>query len=158
MAGEKLYITISDNRGGTMPGPSPDKQIPTLNNDNTALMDYYKHQLMHNIKDFANEMVSFGISQIGFLEGNYIEQNKIQMVRKMSNSLVDIAMGALAGAKYGPIGASIGASIMTAKQIFSGLQEIHTQTILANRQNHQIDMLRTRAGLDNLNNDSRTGV
>lgn len=162
MANDKLYITISDERSGGGGVPTPDNAPKTQNKNNNVdpLGDYAKHEFLHLIKSEANRMVTFGISQIGNLTGNYASQTATAESLSILRKVGSIATSAYAGFKMtgGNIyGALIGAGVQIVSDINSELMDMHNRVIANNRRNYEVELLRIRAGLDNTTNGSRTG-
>lgn len=155
----KIYITISDTRGGKGgPGTNPnvihdDKKEKEQNN---PLADYAKHQFFSLIKSQATKVVNASIANIGNFTGDYAHQEYVTDVMNSMNSLLGIGMSAIAGTKIaGPIGgliavgvAGIGMGVSQGLQLYAGYQQNA-------RQNRDIAQLRTRAGLNSTNNGNR---
>ena len=154
----KIYITISDRRFGSNVAEADEQnKIDKTKEDKkeSTLQDFAKHRFFNFIESQAKQAVNYSISNIGNFTGDYVGQQHIQDAINIINTMSNIGVAALAGAKYGPLGAAIGAGIAIAGTgINMSLQYIagYSQNVLQNR---QIAQLRTRAGLNSTNNGSR---
>lgn len=159
---DKLYITISDNRGGGTTPPTPQTAKEKEEKESGSLLaDYAQHEFLHLIKSTGKNMVGFGVSQIGFLYGNYLQQENVSVALNLAGKVQSVAMSAYAGFKAtgGSVwGAVIGAGVSITSETISTFQQFHTAQINNNRLNHNVEMLRMRSGLDDLNNGGRTGT
>lgn len=154
----KIYITISDRRFGSNVAEADaqnkiDKE-KDKNNEST-LLDFAQHQFFNLVERQAKQVVSYTLGNIGNFTGNYVAQDQVNAALSMISSLQGIAVGALAGAKFGPVGALVGAGIAIAGQATTQAINLYTGYLDNTRQNRAIDQLRTRAGLNSKNNGSR---
>lgn len=171
MADGKIYITISDSRGGSgnglEPVATPEKlKEPNENNAGVELSRYLMHRMLNyteqQLVSFANE----AISSIGDFTGNYILQGHINTAKQALNHLVSdvnrIGSAATIGAQYGGgYGAAIAAAAEAVRIGFeSTVGQIKYDIKEALRYNalkYQSEQERIRLGLGSINNGSRTG-
>lgn len=152
----KIYITISDKRDG---GGEGDKSSELTTPKKNSLAKFTTAKLADEIMMLAKKSIDIAINNVGFLEGNYLEQKNIQGCMNVLNSIASIGQSAALGflATGSPIGAVIGAGINTITQVVNVSYELFKLDVENKRQNHSIDMLRIRSGLDSTTNNSRTG-
>lgn len=153
----KIYITISDRRFGTNKAEADEQNRIDRANETkeSTLRNFAQHKFFNLIEAQAKQAVSYSISNIGNFTGDYVKQQHVQDAVNIISSLSDIGFAALAGAKFGPYGALIAGGVAViskgitfAEQLVAG----YTQNVMENR---QIEQLRTRAGLNSMNNGSR---
>lgn len=164
---EKLYITISDNRGqtsGASGKPTPNSQSldkAILNNladekfDNSLLGRYAEHQLFHTVKGATMKAVNFSISNIGNLTGDYIAQKNVYYVKEAISNIMNVGMTTLAGAQFGPVGAVVGFVAGVSSIVVSGIFDDISNRVEIAKNNFNISMLRERAGLNTVYDGSR---
>lgn len=155
MADGKIYITISDTRGGgTKPQPTP---VPGgSREDNNMLSNFIQHRFFNLVESQAKQAVNYAISNIGNFEGDYINQTHVSDAVRMMNGLASIGMSAWAGLRVGgPIGAVVGAGIDIAGKVITAGEQIYAGYVQNVRQNKAITQLRSRAGLNDTHNGSR---
>ena len=153
----KIYITISDARTGEVIKGTDisvsDK--PKKKTEEEKRNDFIQHQLFHLIEKEAKQMVQYSLGNIGNFTGDYNAQRDVNYALSATGVLSSIAMGALAGAKYGPWGAAIGAGVVAASQAVNFGLQLHSQNVEIKKQNYNISQLRQLSGLDGLTNGSR---
>ena len=156
----KIYITISDTRGGkggpgTNPNISPDGK-KEKEDDKNLLSDYAKHQFFNLIKSQATQAVNYTISNIGNFTGNYTAQVHVSEAMSMLNDFKNLGLSAYVGFKVaGPWGAVIAAGTQVVSKGVNIVQQIVAGYAENTRINKNISQLRTRAGLNSTNNGSR---
>ena len=134
-----------------MPTPDPGK----TKDEGSALGRYVEHEVFHLVKQQATATVNFALGNIGNFSGDYILQNEVNEARKNINSLMNIGMATLAGAKFGPAGAVIGFAAGVVSESMKGVFETVEKTKNAAKQNYEIAQLRDRAGLNTAKDGSR---
>lgn len=158
MAGSgKLYITISDERGGgggSTPIPKPSDGSKKDNGD--ILGRYVEHEMFHLAKAQVTKAVNFAIGNVGNFTGDYITQNKINNMRSSLSGFMNIGMATIAGAKVGGwVGALVGFTIGTISEVSSGVYDTIAKSNENAKTNYEIAQLRDRAGLNTLLDGSR---
>ncbi len=157
----KIYITISDRRFGTNKAEADeqnqvDKQKSEKKDSKGIISDYAKHQFFNMIQSQAKQAVNYTVSNIGNFTGNYQSQRHIQESMQILQFGTDIAMSAIAGAKYGGAwGAVAGVGVALIGKGINFAQEYYAGYVENARTNRDIKQLRTRAGLNGSNNGSR---
>ena len=165
MAGNKLYITITDKRDGdgTTPTPSPESE-GKKSNTVAEMGKYIEHEIFHMVKSQVTQGVNFAISNIGNLTGDYIAQRKVNEVKQAINGLVSVGMTTYAGAKAGfaignvyggAIGAALGFVSGVGSQMTSKFYDVYSNNIENKKTNYDIAQLRERAGLNTVLDGSR---
>lgn len=151
----KIYITISDTRGG---GKTPTPKEPKEEKEKNLLGDFLKHKFFNMVEDQAKQMVNYTIGNIGNFTGDYQVQREIETSMRVANmgvSLVTafkVGMTATGGNILGGV-AAVG--FMVASQgINIALQE-HANKVSNRNQNYNIEQLRNISGLDALTNGGR---
>lgn len=158
-----IYITISDTRGksGGDGGGKPTPTKPKPDEEKTEQQkqyDYISHLALDFLKSKTKEVINTGIANIGNFTGNYQAQREIQSVISNVSKLVGIGMATIAGAKHGRIpGAIAGFVVGTASVMVSDTLSIISQNKQISNTNAEVEQIRTRAGLNPLNNGGRTG-
>ena len=151
----KLYITISDNRGGSPDTPTPKPQSAEKKQEDDTLGRYIEHEMFHLAKSQMTQAVSFALGNIGNFTGEYIVQRKVNALRQFASGIMNIGTATLAGAKYGAPGAVIGFVVGTVSQLSSGVFErIQTSAEYA-KTNYDIAQLRDKVGLNTVYDGSR---
>lgn len=151
-----IYITISDTRGGGSTSGVP--STPDTQDKKDKSNDYVTHLFYNFLKSKAKEALNNGISNIGNFTGHYQTQREVQAAVSALSKLSGLAIGAIAGFKVGgPIGAAAGFAVSVASTIISDVSAGISYTQQIKNQNQEIEQLRTRSGLNPLNNGGRTG-
>lgn len=152
----KIYITISDRRFGSNVSEADEQnKIDKEKEQKDPLGDFARHKFFSFIQSEAKQAVNYTIGNIGNFTGDYVMQQHIQEAINVADTLANIGIAALAGAKYGPYGALIGAGIAIAAKGISYTEQLIAGYAHNAVQNKQIAQLRTRVGLNTTNNDSR---
>lgn len=151
----KLYITISDERGGggTIPTPKPDASKEKKERD--TLGRYIEHEMFHLVKSQATQSVNFALSNIGNFTGDYITQRKVNEAKQSASGIMTIGVSTIAGAKYGPWGAAIGFVVGAVSVISGGVFNVISNSVENAKENYNISQLRERAGLNSIYDGSR---
>ena len=158
MSDGKIYITISDTRGGSGVGltetPSVSNQQASGlaseggSNKESAAKIIAKTQFANFVISEAREIVNYSIGNIGNFIGDYEMQQNIQVGLKNLSTAGNIvnafAQGNLAG----------GLMALAGVGISKGL-EIHAEIIANKKLNREISILRERSGLNSLYDGSR---
>lgn len=162
MADGKIYITISDTRGGSGAGVSNDADTGGSDKKQT-ITDFAKHKFLHLVDNEAKTFVNYSIGNIGNFTGNYQAQRDAQTAMSMMSEMINIgssavtAFASFGGGMQGGIAAAITvAATVTTKAINFGLQE-YAEQFNNRRINRNIDYMRNRLGLEGLTNGSRSG-
>lgn len=154
----KIYITISDTRSsenikGTDVTVSKSKKEESKKN---PLGDFAKHQFYNLIEREAKQMINYSLANIGNFTGDYNAQRDVNFMLSAAGVAGSIGLGAIRGAMIGgPVGAIIGAGVVTAAQVVNFGLQLHSQNIEIKKQNYSISQLRQLSGLDGLTNGSR---
>ena len=151
---DKLYITISDERGGGTPTPKPEGS-KSKDKESDTLGRYIEHEAFHLVKSQVTKEVNFSLSNIGNFTGDYITQRKVNEAKQLVDGLVSIGMTTLAGAKYGVWGAVAGFVVGTIGQLSSGFYDNITNQAENAKVNYDMSQLRNRAGLNTVFDGSR---
>ena len=153
----KIYITISDTRGGKGGPGTGEVPVKKEKEKKNPLADYAKHAFFNLIESQAKQAVTYTISNIGNFTGDYISQTHVQDSMEVLNSVINLGMSFAGGtvATGSPIGGLIavgtqliGKGISTGMQYYAG----YVENV---RINKNINLLRTRSGLNSSNNGSR---
>jgi len=160
MKGNKIYITISDERlsntYSTGGGSASKESSGSFDSGSDAFKSYAKHELAHLIKDTVQSAVSFSISQIGNLSGDYALQRQVNNAAALVNRGRNLIMSAAGGFVVGGIpGAIVGAAVSLIDSSFQSLANIHNQTVAVRKQNYEIEQLRARVGMNSSNGGNR---
>ena len=152
----KIYITISDTRGGSGAGVSSDAD--KKEKEKQTLTDFAKHKFFNMIESEAKTFVNYTIGNIGNFTGNYQMQRDVQATMSTLGFLTNLATSAYVGAKAGGwIGALITTSVtLVGEGINFGLKEKNEQ-LQNKRTNRNLSIMRERLGLEGLTNGGRTG-
>lgn len=157
MSDGKIYITISDTRTGEV---IKDTNISVASGDKkkkeeTTLKDFVNHQFFHLIENEAMQMVQSSLGNIGNFTGDYNAQRQVNNTLSGLNTLKGIALGMVAGAKYGPFGAIVGGATVATTQLINFGLRLHSENVEIRKQNYSINQLKQLSGLDGLTNGSR---
>lgn len=150
----KIYITISDKAMGG----GGESEKPTEKKKEKTLGEYSKHAFFSFIKQEANTMINYSISNIGNFTGDFQMQRDVQVAVQVVGLATNLATSFIAGMTLSGgnvAGGLVAMGISLAAQTINyGLGEITGQ--LQNRnQNYNIAQLRNISGLDTLTNGSR---
>ena len=156
MSDGKIYITISDSRGGSGVGVS--NAADTEKDKKSTVGQYLQHRFFNFIQGQASQFVNYSINNIGNFTGDYQTQRNVQTMMSAVNFFINTFSEAITGAQAGGVaGALAGITIAVGSQVINfGYSELSEQ--FQNRKvNRNIDMMRKRLGLEGLTDGSRTG-
>lgn len=154
----KIYITISDRRFGKNKAEADEQNnLDKEKEKKDPLKDFAKHKFFNFIEAQAKQAINYSVNNIGNFTGDYVTQQQTQDAVSILSDLADIGVAAFAGFKYSgsPYGALIGAGIAVAGKAINKAQQLAVGYAQNEIQNRQIAQLRTRAGLNSINNNSR---
>ena len=171
MADGKIYITISDSRGGSgnglEPVVTPEKlKEPKENSAAIELSRYLMHRMLNYAEQQSIAFINEAIGSIGDFTGNYVLQSHVNTAKQALNALVSdvsrIGSAAAIGAQYGGgYGAIIAAAAEATRIGFEktiGQIKYDVKTALKyNAEKYQSEQTKIRLGLSGINNGSRTG-
>ena len=160
MADGKIYITISDTRGGSGAGVSneADKAVRETKEKSSTLGAFAQHSFFNFIEGQAKQFVNYSINNIGNFTGNYQAQEDAQNVMKGISFVANLGTAIYTGAKAGGIwGAAIAGTISIGGSLINWAYQEHTEKFQNRKINRNIDMMRRRLGLEGLTDGSRTG-
>ena len=152
----KIYITISDRRFGRNKAEA-DEQNKQEKEDKKeqTLKDFVSHKFFNMIESQAKQAVNYTISNIGNFTGDYIKQAQVSNAVQIINFGIELGTAALAGSKFGAPGAIAAVAIVATGKLINTGEQLYSQYIENTKQNRDIAQLRTRAGLNSSNNNSR---
>lgn len=171
MADGKIYITISDTRGGSNGGeqlnsssnPSSVVQTAQSKKGTSDITKILALKAFDTAIGIANQAASYSIGNIGNFTGNYQQQRDIQSNLTIVNTVVGYGETAVSGFMMGGggiSGAIVAAVMVTAKagtDLFNKFLEIQADQINNRKINRNIEFMRNRLGLEGLTNGSRSG-
>ncbi len=149
----KIYITISDRRFGTNKAEA-DEQNKNDKKEET-LQDFVKHRFFNMIESQAKQAVNYTVNNIGNFTGDYIKQTQVSNAVQIVNLGIEFGTAALAGSKFGAPGAIAAVAIVAVGKTITTAEQLYGDYIENRKQNRDIAQLRTRAGLNSANNNSR---
>lgn len=158
----KLYIVITDRRpdaGSGFLGVNGAEKEDKTNKD--RLKSYMADHFFSLIEGTVKETVNFTVSHIGDFTGNYQQQRELQAGISLVNRGLSIGKAAVAGyiatggGATGIIGALIGVTVSVARQGIQLAEEHQVAMAQTVRNQHEIDLLRKRSGLNSLSDGSR---
>lgn len=158
MADGKIYIIVTDRLPGGGGEPLPDKpRGDTEKEKEGVLSSFAKHKFFDFIQDQTKQAINYSIGNIGNFTGDYIAQTHAAESIHILNSVMNIGVAAYTGFKTtgSPWGALVAAGISVASMGISAFQEVFATQQQIKRQNRDIDLLRSRSGLNSTNNESR---
>ena len=157
MADGKIYITISDTRGGSGAGVGEGAGTQNDRKEN-AVGKYVQHRFFNFIESQAKQAVNYTISNIGNFTGNYQAQRDTEELLKGVSIAINIGASIAAGAKMGGwVGAIIGGIISIGSEAISFGYRERSEQFQNKKTNRNIEMMRRRLGLEGLTDGSRTG-
>lgn len=170
MADGKIYITISDTRGGSNDVATADAEAKSVANNNgkTALGLMAFNKFISLAESQANQYVNYTVGNIGNFTGSYQAQKDAELLLKAINFTTNLGIStvgsfvqftALSGgnAMVGGIAAAITATIMIGSEIATNVYRENTEAFNMRRTNRNIALMRERLGLEGLTNGSRSG-
>lgn len=164
MSDGKIYITISDTRGGSGAGVSnpSDTEASTKNGEST-LGKFIAHKTRNLIEGEARTFVNYTIGNIGNFTGDYTVQSEMQAAMSAINFFTELGSAIATGAKMGGggwgslIGAAVAVtSFSVVKGVNFGLQE-KSEKFQQAKTNRNLSIMRERLGMEGLTNGSRSG-
>lgn len=160
MSDGKIYITISDTRYGSGGGVSSDTPGATENDDKESVLSKYaRHRFFNMIESNAKQFVNYSVNNIGNFTGNYQAQRDAQATLSAANFLINLGTSMYAGAKMTKswVGAVVAGAITIAQTGINFGYQMYSDILENKRTNRNIDIMRTRLGLEGLTDGSRTG-
>lgn len=157
MADGKIYITISDTRGGSGAGVSNDADTESNKDKESSLKKYVAHKARNFIESEAKVLVNYTIGNYGNFTGDYLTQSELSQAMSGINFGIELGTAISMGAKGGWVGVLVAiATFGTVKGIQFGLQE-RSEKFQQARTNRNISIMRDRLGMNGLTNGSRSG-
>lgn len=157
MADGKIYITISDRRGGSGAGVSSDADTESSKKE-TSVGKYVQHRFFNFMEGQAKRFVSYSVGNIGNFTGNYQAQRDIEVTVGALSFAINLASAAYTGAKAGGwVGAVVALTTATLSEGANIGYREYSEWFQNKKDNHNIDMMRKRLGLEGLTDGSRTG-
>ena len=158
MADGKIYIIVTDKlpqstQAGVAAFPSEPKQ--EANKQNNRTWGYVEHRVANFAEQQALKAVNYTLSNIGNFTGDYQAQRDVNAGLTVIHNLMNIGMATLAGAKFGPVGAAVGAGLAVSSIAINFAYEQKSLEIQQKKSNHQINILKQRSGLNTLRDGSR---
>jgi hypothetical protein len=160
----KIYITISDTRGGSGSGRTPDVPNSQSNQDEEEqktgmLNQYIRHRFFNLVQSQVKQAVNYTVGNIGNFTGNYQSQRDIEQGISAINWLVNIGTSFYTGTKTtgSPIGGAVAAVLTVGSGLISAGYREYTEWFQNRKDNRNIEMMRNRLGLQGLTDGSRTG-
>ena len=152
----KLYITISDERGGGTPTPQPSGSVKKEKEEIGIIGRYFEHEMFHLVKQQVTQSVNFALSNIGNFTGDYITQTRVNEAKQFVDGFVTIGNATIAGASVAQgAGAIIGFIASTASLMTQGYYQDKLKRNEVSKMNYEIAQLRERAGLNSILDGSR---
>ncbi len=161
MADGKIYITISDTRGGSGAGVSNDADSGGKNQK--SIGKFFYHKFTSLVESEAKQIINYTVGNIGNFTGNYQAQRDIQVAVNIVSDVINIgtsavgAFVAFGGQATGGIAAAIVVSTALVSKGFSTGMEIYKDSFENKKTNRNIEYMRLRLGLEGLIDGSRTG-
>ena len=183
MADGKIYITISDTRGGSGVGLSNGIVAPKSSEKSGGasafndLSSFVVHKVLSDTVSIVNNAANDVLDNIGTFTGSYILQTAVNIARqatatavKTTTTIVGTALSGMnIGSVGGPVGMGVGAAIGVvlggASVVVESLYEstisigksVATTSLSFIRNNYQLRQTRDRLGLGTTTSNSRTG-
>lgn len=153
----KLYITISDERGkgGGTPIPTPEPKPKQEEEKDGLLRRYVEHEAFHLLKQQVSQGVNFALGNIGNFTGNYLVQRDVNNAKQFVSDLLSIGTLTLAGAKFGLPGAAVGFAVGVISNASSKVYQAIETSVETQKQNYAIEQLQNRSGLNTTKDGSR---
>ena len=155
MADGKIYITISDTRGGS--GAGVGEEAETQDKKNKSGMQQFM-KVFGFVEGQAKQFLNYSVANIGNFTGNYQSQREVQAALNAVNFTINLGTSIFVGAKTGGVPGAIIAGVLSiaSKAIEFGYRE-YSESFENRKVNRNIDMMRNRLGLQGLTDGSRTG-
>lgn len=160
MADGKIYITISDTRGGSGVGQSPDTQPEKEDESKTGMLGkYIRHKFFNIIESQAKQAINYTVSNIGNFTGNYQAQRNAEQSLNALNYLISMgtAFYSVTKSTGSPVAGGIAVAAMVGTSIISAGYKEYTEWFQNKKDNRNIEMMRNRLGIQGLTDGSRTG-
>ncbi len=152
----KIYITISDTRGSGGPeNPKPEKEIEKKS-DWDVFKDWASQKLINEGKYLVSQAINTTVNNIGNFTGDFQAQRDIQNLMSIMSDAASIG-GSVAGGFIvaGVPGAIVSGVVVVGNAIINKAINYQLSELERKRQNYSIDILRQRAGLNQLYDGSR---
>lgn len=149
----KIYITISDKRGGE---GKPAEPTQKKENKESTFSSWAKHQFLSLVKQQAIGNLNYAIANIGNFTGDYNTQRSATFAMQLVNEATGLGMSVMAGAKMGGVWGAVAAVGVYA--VNKGIQTAQQMALIQLRQrqtDHSISQIRARSGLDPYTDGSR---
>lgn len=154
-----IYITEGDGEnsisGNSIEGSGRKSKLTDDEKLSKAMWRFAEHQIFSFIRQEAKQVINHYVSNYGDRTGDYVTQKNTQMGISVASKAIGIGAATMMGAKYGPIGAAIGFGVTTTTTVLSGVFEYENMLRKISIQNKNIELLKTRSGLNSLNDGSR---
>ena len=149
MSDGKIYITISDRRGGEGK-PAEPQQGGASDKKESTFSSWAKHQFLSMVKQQAIGNLSYAISNIGTFTGDYNHQRSASFAMQLANEATSFGLSVLAGAQMGGglPGAIVGAVLYAGNKTIQTAQEYALIQLKQRQTDYAIDQIRMRAGLN----------
>lgn len=159
MADGKIYITISDTRGGSGAGVSNDADSRQEKDKEGALSKFVQHKFFNMIQSESKHIMNYAVGNIGNFTGNYQAQRDTEMVLSHVNYLINLGVAAYTGAKLTGswIGAAVAVGVTVTQSVINIGLESYSNYFQNKKTNNEIKIMRERLGLEGLTDGSRTG-
>lgn len=155
----KIYITISDTRGGSGNGVSNSSDTgyqsgssgaasSSGSSSESAFKIIAKTQFANFVINQTKSVVAYAIGNIGNFTGDYVAQHNIQTGLQHISIIGNIVNAYKEGGILGGI-------IATASPFAADLMRMNREIIQNKKVNREIDMIRQRSGLNTLKDGSR---
>ena len=143
----KLYIIVTDRLPGGGSDPVDPNQVESKKDDESTLSAFARHQFFNFIERQARQAVNFTINNIGNFTGDYEAQRHISALMEIGSRAMNVGAAAISGAKFGPLGAVIGAAIATTTIAVSDITSEVMKDYADKKKNLAILQLRARSGM-----------
>lgn len=160
----KIYITISDTRGGSGSGRTPDVPNSQPNQDEDEqktgkLSNYIRHRFFNFVEAQTKQAINYTVGNIGNFTGNYQAQRDMEQGMNAINWLVNIGTSFYAGtvATGSPAGGAVAVALSVGSGLASAGYREYSEWFQNRKDNRNIEMMRNRLGLQGLTDGSRTG-
>lgn len=165
MADGKIYITISDTRGGSNDVATADAEAKSTTNNNgkTALGLMAFNKFINFAEGQANQYVNYTVGNIGNFTGSYQAQKDMEFLVRTINFATNLGISTIGsfvmfgGGVQGGVAAALTAGAIIGTEIISNLYRENTEAFNMRRTNRNIALMRERLGLEGLTNGSRSG-
>ena len=154
----KIYISISDNRGKGGSGTSTPvrEDVIEKQEDENLILSYAGHKLFDLTKQQVEKAIDYSLSNIGNFTGDYIAQRKVNEMKSFISGVARIGASTWAGLSVGGgAGAVVGFVVGAVSTVSSAIYSDKTNRIENQKINYSIEQLRQRAGMNSLIDESR---